>query len=163
MKTTGRGVLFLVTFVFMIIFTNACATTELGNVPLNDDSTAIPSVSKSVTPSDIAWIIGTWKGDQAGGGFAGSPSILDFTFSIQGDSVTWDLVVTQRITRPLWAVGIAKIIGNQVTLSGYFISGPVIGNVSYSLTRNQDVLEGMGISSSSNVPVRVSLIKISNK
>jgi hypothetical protein len=101
-------------------------------------SWATPTIAQE--PSQ--WLLGEWSGTQRGG--AGAGTKVDVEFKERSGEIHWELFVKSSETLSR-AVGTAKIADNVVTMNGKYTSGSAAGNgLSYSLTRNGDVLTGTG-------------------
>ncbi len=157
-----------------VLFLSACASTHPARsagitssappaLPASLATPSAPSASNSVpsAETDAAWLIGTWKGDQSNALSApGREGKVEITFSRSGEVIRWELYVRTFISSGSFykADGVAKVSENHVALQGRY-TGIATANLTYSLMRRGDILEGMGIGAS-NSPLRVSLTKI---
>ena len=92
--------------------------------------------------ADATWLLGEWKGTQSSGRSAAQ---VEIAFKAQDGQIHWELFVRTSEGGLSRAIGLATVSGDSITLDGKYTSGSASGSgLSYSLTRNGDLLTGAG-------------------
>ena len=104
--------------------------------------------------ADTAWLVGVWRGTGRAAQYT-----VDAAVEFKDGGNTWEFEVTSGSNAGSKARGSTKVSGDSMEMKGQYYAGRLMGNLSCSLRRTGNTLDGTCLGST-NMPTRISFGKV---